>query len=38
MFGLKGAYFYFVAIQITFINPPHHGNGRSGTDYQESEN
>ena len=25
-------------IQITFINPPHHGKGRSGTDYQESEN
>ena len=25
-------------IQITFINPPHHGKGRSATDYQESEN
>ena len=25
-------------IQITFINPPHHGKGRSGTDYQEPEN
>ena len=25
-------------IQITFINPPHHGKGRSGTDYQEAEN
>ena len=24
-------------IQITFINPPHHGKGRSGTEYQESE-
>ena len=24
-------------IQITFINPPHHGKGRSGTDYQEVE-
>ena len=24
-------------IQITFINPPHHGKGRSGTDYQEAE-
>ena len=24
-------------IQITFINPPHHGKGRSGTDYQEEE-
>ena len=25
-------------IQITFINPPHHGKGRSGTDYKEAEN
>ena len=24
-------------IQITFINPPHHGKGRSGTDYEEAE-
>ncbi len=24
-------------IQITFINPPHHGKGRSGTSYQEEE-
>ena len=22
-------------IQITFINPPHHGKGRSGTSYEE---
>ena len=24
-------------IQITFINPPHHGKGRSATDYQDVE-
>jgi len=22
-------------IQITFINPPHHGKGRSGTSYED---